>query len=177
MAESAAEADGRAATDLADAAIEDVSARALTIPTDAPEADGTLSWEQTTIVVVQARSSGHVGTGFSYAAGAAAQVVEGMLADAVRGADALSPRGAWQRAREAVRNIGYPGVAASAISALDIALWDLKARLLGVSVSTLLGRVHDGVRAYGSGGFTSYDDERLREQLAGWARDGLSAVK
>ena len=177
MAESAAEADGRAATDLADAAIEDVSARALTIPTDAPEADGTLSWEQTTIVVVHARSSGHVGTGFSYAAGAAAQVVEGMLADAVRGADALSPRGAWQRAREAVRNIGYPGVAASAISALDIALWDLKARLLGVSVSTLLGRVHDGVRAYGSGGFTSYDDERLREQLAGWARDGLSAVK
>jgi L-alanine-DL-glutamate epimerase-like enolase superfamily enzyme len=177
MASSAAEAAGRAAAERAPAVIEDVSAQALTIPTDAPEADGTLSWDSTTIVVVHAHSEGHVGTGFSYAAGAAAALIEEMLAGAVRGADALSPRGAWQRARAAVRNIGYPGVAASAISALDVALWDLKARLLAVPVSTLLGRVRDGVRAYGSGGFTSYDDARLREQLSGWAADGFTAVK
>jgi L-alanine-DL-glutamate epimerase-like enolase superfamily enzyme len=157
--------------------VEDISARALTIPTDAPEADGTLSWDATTVVVVEVRADGHRGTGFSYAAGSAAQVVTGMLADAVCGADALSPRGAWPRMRAAVRNIGYPGVAASAISAVDVALWDLKARLLGVPVSTLIGRVRDGVRAYGSGGFTSYDDERLREQLGGWAAEGLTAVK
>jgi len=159
------------------AVVEEVSARALTIPTDAPEADGTLSWEATTIVIVQARSEGRAGTGFSYAAGAAAEVVNGMLAGAVRGRDALSPGGAWRRTRAAVRNIGYPGVAACAVSALDVALWDLKARLLGVSLSTLLGRVRDAVRAYGSGGFTSYDDARLREQLGGWAAEGLTAVK
>src|SRR4051812_39092740 len=89
--------------------IEDVRAHAITVPTDAPEADGTLSWDSTTVVVVQASSEGHVGTGYSYAAAAAAGVVEEMLAGTVRGQDALSPRGAWQRTRAAVRNIGYPG--------------------------------------------------------------------
>jgi L-alanine-DL-glutamate epimerase-like enolase superfamily enzyme len=159
------------------AVIEDVSARAITIPTDAPEADGTLSWDATTVVVVQARAEGCLGTGYSYAAAAAAEVVREMLAEAVCGSDALSPPGAWEQAKEAVRNIGYPGVAAGAVSALDVALWDLKARLLALPLSTLLGRVRDGIRAYGSGGFTSYDDERLREQLGGWAGQGLTAVK
>jgi len=157
--------------------IEEISARAIMIPTDAPEADGTLSWDSTTVVVVQVRSEDRVGLGYSYAAAAAAEVVRELLVEPVCGSDALSPPGAWQRAKEAVRNIGYPGVAAGAVSALDVALWDLKARLLGLPVSTLLGRVRDGVRAYGSGGFTSYDDGRLREQLGGWAAQGLTAVK
>jgi L-alanine-DL-glutamate epimerase-like enolase superfamily enzyme len=56
-----------------------------------------------------------------------------------------------------------------AISAVDIALWDLKARLLGVALSSLLGRASDAVPVYGSGGFTSYPDERTRDQLSGWA--------
>jgi L-alanine-DL-glutamate epimerase-like enolase superfamily enzyme len=76
-----------------------------------------------------------------------------------------------------VRNVGYPGVAASAISAVDIALWDLKARLLDVPLSSLLGRVRDSVPVYGSGGFTSYSDSRLERQLAGWAEQGISSVK
>jgi len=159
------------------AVIEQVTARAITVPTDAPEADGTLSWDATSLVVVQARAGGGSGIGYSYAAAAAAEVVREILAEAVCGRDALSPPGSWEQAKEAVRNIGYPGVAAGALSALDIALWDLKARLLGLPLSTLLGRVRDGVRAYGSGGFTSYDDTRLREQLGAWAREGLSAVK
>ncbi len=166
-----------ARTVAAAAVIEDVAARAVTIPTDGQEADGTLSWDSTTVVVVEARAEGSRGLGYSYAAGAAAEVVREMLAGAVRGSDALSPPGAWQRAKRAVRNIGYAGVAAGAISALDVALWDLKAKLLGLPLSTLLGRVRDGVRAYGSGGFTSYDDRRLREQLGGWAEQGLTAVK
>src|SRR3954471_13272945 len=101
MAGGTAEAPGRRGSRPTPAVVEDVSARALTIPTDAPEADGTLSWDSTTIVIVQARSEGHVGTGFSYAAGAAAAVVEDMLAGEVRGCDALSPPGAWQLTRAA----------------------------------------------------------------------------
>jgi L-alanine-DL-glutamate epimerase-like enolase superfamily enzyme len=78
----------------------------------------------------------------------------------------------------AVRNIGRPGVAATAISAVDIALWDLKARLLGSSVVQLLGAAQDGVPIYGSGGFTSYDDDQTREQLAGWVdKDRIPRVK
>jgi L-alanine-DL-glutamate epimerase-like enolase superfamily enzyme len=61
---------------------------------------------------------------------------------------------------------------------VDVALWDLKARLLGVSVAGLLGRVRQHVPVYGSGGFTSYDAGQTREQLAGWVeRDRIPRVK
>jgi len=157
--------------------VDELSARAYTIPTDAPEADGTLSWEQTTIVIASARSAEQVGLGYSYAAPPAARLIEDVLAGAVTGCDAMSPRAAWERMRVAVRNLGYPGVAACAISAVDSALWDLKARLLDISLSTLLGPVRERVPVYGSGGFTSYTDAQLTRQLAGWVREGIGAVK
>jgi L-alanine-DL-glutamate epimerase-like enolase superfamily enzyme len=149
----------------------------MTVPTDAPEADGTLSWDSTTIVLVQARADGQTGLGYSYTAGAAAALIEEMLSEAVVGTDVLSPPAAWEKMRRAVRNLGYPGVAASAISAVDIALWDLKARLLGVALSTLLGRVRARVPVYGSGGFTSYDPEQMERQLTGWVDQGITRVK
>lgn len=157
--------------------VERVSARVFTVPTDAPEADGTLSWDSTTVVLVQASACGHTGLGYSYAAAAAAPLVEDQLAGAVLGCDALSPPAAWGRMRRAVRNVGYPGVASSAISAVDVALWDLKARLLGVALSTLLGRVRERVPVYGSGGFTSYSAEQMQHQLTGWIERGITAVK
>jgi L-alanine-DL-glutamate epimerase-like enolase superfamily enzyme len=157
--------------------VEQLTARAFTVPTDAPEADGTLSWDATTLVVVEARSSGHTGVGYSYAAAAAARLVSELLTEAVVGGDALSPSAAWAAMRHAVRNIGYPGVASSAISAVDVALWDLKARLLGVALSTLLGRVRERVPVYGSGGFTTYTPEQMQRQLAGWVAQGIGAVK
>lgn len=157
--------------------VERLTARTFTVPTDAPEADGTLSWDTTTIVVVEARSSGHTGVGYSYAAGAAAALASELLTDPVVGGDALSPSAAWAAMRRAVRNIGYPGVASSAISAVDVALWDLKARLLGVALSTLLGRVRERVPVYGSGGFTTYTPEQMQRQLTGWVAQGIGAVK
>ena len=160
-----------------EAAIDGLTARTFTIPTDGPEADGTLSWDSTTLVLAQASAGGRTGVGFSYDAHAAEFVVRELLADAVLGADALSPPATWQKMRAAVRNVGYPGVGSSAISAVDVALWDLKARLLELPLSSLLGRVRDAVPAYGSGGFTSYSDARLQQQLAGWVEQGLRNVK
>lgn len=158
-------------------AVQSVRAHAFTVPTDAPEADGTLSWGSTTLMLVEVNAGGRSGLGFSYTARAAATVVEELLCSAVVGIDALSPPAAWQRMRSAVRNVGYPGLAASAISAVDIALWDLKARLLDAPLSSLLGRVRETVPVYGSGGFTSYSDFQLERQLAGWAEQGISSVK
>jgi L-alanine-DL-glutamate epimerase-like enolase superfamily enzyme len=154
-----------------------IRARTFTVPTDRPEADGTLSWDSTTLVLVEIGAGGELGIGYSYSATAAAAVVSELLADAVVGADALDPPGAWQMMRRAVRNVGYPGVAACAISAVDVALWDLKARLLGVSLTTLLGRVRERVPVYGSGGFTTYTDEQLGRQLGEWVDQGIGAVK
>jgi L-alanine-DL-glutamate epimerase-like enolase superfamily enzyme len=158
-------------------AIEELSARAFKVPTDHPEADGTLSWDATTMVLVRARAAGETGLGFSYTSAAAAKVVEELLADAVKGGDALSPQASWLAMRRAVRNAGYPGVIASAISAVDVALWDLKARLLGVPLSVMLGPLREGVPIYGSGGFTSYTDKQLQRQLDGWAQEGIGRVK
>jgi L-alanine-DL-glutamate epimerase-like enolase superfamily enzyme len=161
----------------ASAPIQRLRARSFTVPTDQPEADGTLSWDSTTLVLAEASAGGQSGIGYSYTAGAAAAVVTELLTGAVCGADALDPPGVWQRMRRAVRNVGYPGIAASAISAVDVALWDLKARLLGISLSALLGRVRERVPVYGSGGFTTYTDEQLEHQLHGWVEQGIGAVK
>ncbi len=158
--------------------VEDIGAAVYVIPTDAPEADGTLTWNETTMVLVTARAGGEVGTGWSYAAAAAAGVVADVLAGVVAGRSAFDVTGAAEAMARAVRNIGRGGIAATAISAVDIALWDLKARLLGLPVASLIGRVHDEVPVYGSGGFTSYDTRRTREQLAGWVeKDRIPRVK
>jgi L-alanine-DL-glutamate epimerase-like enolase superfamily enzyme len=160
-----------------DAPVERLSARVFVIPTDHPEADGTLSWDSTTVVLAEAQAGEELGIGYSYAAGAAAKLIAEELAAEVVGGDALSPPAAWRRMRARVRNLGYPGVAASAIAAVDVALWDLKAHLLKLPLSVLLGQVRDAVPVYGSGGFTSYSDEQLERQLAAWVEQGIAKVK
>jgi len=157
--------------------IREVEVGAYRIATDAPESDGTIAWDATTIVVVEALAGAERGLGYAYADAAAAHLIEDTLAAVVEGRDAMAVPGAWQAMVQAVRNIGRPGIASSAIAAVDVALWDLKARLLGLPLATLLGPLRDGVAIYGSGGFTSYDLGRLQEQLAGWAEAGMTMVK
>ncbi len=138
------------------------------IPTDAPEADGTLAWDKTTMVLVTVRAGGEQGLGWSYTSAAAQTLIREVLADVVVGRNALDVAGTAEAMARQVRNIGRPGVGAMAISAVDIALWDLKARLLGQSLTGLLGRAFEHVPVYGSGGFTSYDEAQTRQQLSGW---------
>jgi L-alanine-DL-glutamate epimerase-like enolase superfamily enzyme len=149
--------------------VKSVDAAVYTVPTDRPEADGTLAWDATTVVVVRVQSEGHAGIGWTYAPAAAAALAADELEGVVVGADALSPPGVNEQMSRAVRNAGRPGVAACAISAVDIALWDLKAKLLGLPLHQLIGAVHQSVPVYGSGGFTSYDDDTLRRQLEHWS--------
>ncbi len=161
-----------------EARVESIAASAYTVPTDAPESDGTLKWTSTTLVVVEATGGGAVGLGYTYAHAAAARFVSDELAPLVRERDALAPEAAWQAMLREVRNVGRPGLVACAISAVDTALWDLKARLLELALVDLWGAVRESVPVYGSGGFTSYDDARLAEQLGRWVHeDGCSMVK
>jgi L-alanine-DL-glutamate epimerase-like enolase superfamily enzyme len=158
--------------------VEGLDAAVYVVPTDAPEADGTLAWDKTTLVLVTARAGGQQGIGWSYTAAAAAPVVTGVLSEVVAGRSALDVAGANEAMTRALRNVGRPGIGAMALSAADIALWDLKARLLGCAVATLLGRAREDVPVYGSGGFTTYDETRTREQLTGWVeKDGIPRVK
>jgi L-alanine-DL-glutamate epimerase-like enolase superfamily enzyme len=162
---------------LAGVSVDELEVAAYTIPTDAPEADGTLAWDQTTVVVVHAFAGGHYGLGYTYADQSTATLIESKLSGVVRGADAMSPQAAWNTMVRAIRNLGRPGICSMAIAAVDTALWDLKARLLGLPLCTLLGQVRDAAPVYGSGGFTSYSNDRLAAQLERWVELGIPRVK
>lgn len=153
-----------------EAPVRAVTAAAYTVPTDAPEADGTFSWDSTTMVLVQVSAAGQTGLAWTYAPPAAVDLVEGLLGPAVHGIDAVDVPAAAAAMARAVRNPGRTGLASYAVSAVDCALWDLKARLLELPLHKLLGAVRDRVAVYGSGGFTTYTEDQLRDQLEGWAQ-------
>jgi L-alanine-DL-glutamate epimerase-like enolase superfamily enzyme len=159
------------------AAVERLDVAAFTIPTEGPEADGTLAWDSTTLVLVAACSGATTGIGFSYTHAAAARIIDGVLAEAVVGQDAMAVPATWAGMVGAIRNLGRPGICSMAIAAVDTALWDLKARLLGLPLAQLFGQARSSVPVYGSGGFTSLDDEGLAHRLSEWVRRGYSKIK
>jgi L-alanine-DL-glutamate epimerase-like enolase superfamily enzyme len=159
------------------APIERLEVSAFTIPTDAPESDGTLEWNKTTIVIVHITAGDVTGVGYTYADVSAGVIIEQLLAGIVTGHDALDVEARYVEMIQSVRNVGRAGVAATAIAAVDIALWDTKARLLDLPLVSLLGAARSAVPVYGSGGFTSYTIGQLQTQLRGWADQGLRAVK
>jgi L-alanine-DL-glutamate epimerase-like enolase superfamily enzyme len=165
-------------TGVTDALVDDIEVTAYTVPTDAPEADGTIAWDSTTMVLVRARSGRTEGIGWTYGPTACATLVGDTLADVVKGRRAMDVTGASEAMIRTVRNDGRPGIAGYAISAVDVALWDLKARLLELPLHHLLGAVRADVPVYGSGGFTTYDAQQLDDQLGHWALEqGIPRVK
>ena len=151
--------------------VDGITAAVYQIPTDQPEADGTLAWTSTTLVIANVSGGGRSGLGYTYGSGACKPLIEGELAAAVAGHGVLDTGASLQAMVRAVRNLGRPGLASYAISALETALWDLKGTLLGLPVSRLLGAVRDTVPVYGSGGFTTYDEPAARAQLERWTAD------
>jgi L-alanine-DL-glutamate epimerase-like enolase superfamily enzyme len=157
--------------------IERLEVSSYQIPTGSPESDGTLAWDSTTLVLVAAHAGGDTGIGYTYGGPSVATVVSSKLAGVVTGNDALMPATSWVAMQRAVRNLGRLGVVAMAISAVDIALWDLHSRLQELPLVIALGAVHEAAPIYGSGGFTSYDNATLADQLAAWVDAGIPRVK
>jgi L-alanine-DL-glutamate epimerase-like enolase superfamily enzyme len=157
--------------------LERIEATAYTIPTDGPESDGTLSWDATTLVLVRIEGGGRNGIGYSYADGATAVLIRDKLVPPLIGRDAMAINARWHNMTVAIRNLGRPGICSMAISAIDTALWDLKAKLLDLPLAALLGMARDAIPVYGSGGFTSYSIAQLQQQLHGWMESGMRRVK
>src|SRR4029079_6032366 len=128
-----------------------------------------ISWDSTTMVMVRARSGDVEGIGWTYGPTACATLISDKIAGLVQGRSAMDVPGSSKAMIKAVRNAGRAGIAGYAIAAVDVALWDLKARLLDLPLHHLLGAVTTKVPVYGSGGFTTYDARQLREQLTKWA--------
>ncbi len=166
------------ATSVAAARVERLEVGAYEVPTATEkESDGTLEWNSTTLVVVELRCGGHTGLGYTYCDPTAAAVIDSKLRGSIEGADPLMPEHAWTQMQVQARQLGQVGIAAMAISAVDVALWDLKAKLLGVCLADALPRFRESVPIYGSGGFCDYSPEQLREQVRGWVDDGFRSVK
>lgn len=158
--------------------VEKLQVSAYRIPTEhQPEHDGTFGWSHTTMVLVEVTGGGQTGLGYTYSAAATGTFIQEVLLDVVKGRDAMDIPGITRDLLRAVRNPGREGVGAMAISAVDTALWDLKARLLGQPLAKLLGMSRPAVRLYGSGGFTNLSDDALSEQLRAWTELGIAAVK
>jgi L-alanine-DL-glutamate epimerase-like enolase superfamily enzyme len=158
--------------------IQSAAISAFRIPTDQPqESDGTAIWNATTIVVVELHAANAIGLGFTYSDVAATHVAQDLIQKEVLGKDPFDIPAIHSALDGQVRNMGRPGLASTAISAIDTCLWDLKARLLGCSLVQLLGQKRTQIPAYGNGGFTSYDEHQLIEQLVRWASEGMQSVK
>jgi L-alanine-DL-glutamate epimerase-like enolase superfamily enzyme len=165
-------------TRAAGARIDSVDVTAYEIPTETEkESDGTLIWNSTTIVVVEVRCGGYTGLGYTYADPSVGAVVKSKLASIIEDADPLMPQQAWAEMQVQTRQLGHTGISAMAVSAVDVALWDLKAKLLDVPLADLLPRYRESVPIYGSGGFCNYTPDQLREQVQGWVDDGFRSVK
>jgi len=157
--------------------ITDGSASFYTVPTDSPEADGTFDWESTSMLLVRLECGATRSLGYTYADAATATAAHKLLKEVVIGSDPMRHAETLQIMLRSIRNMGETGIAMMAVSAIDNALWDLRAMLMGLPLVSMLGQVRSGIPVYGSGGFTTYTDEQLSDQLGGWARDGFASVK
>lgn len=160
-----------------DISVDRVDVSAYTIPTDAPEGDGTLQWDSTTLILCEVHAAGEIGIGYSYGNQATALAADHLAHKCLLQRKALDIPALYAAMLRETRNDGSRGIASMAISSLDIALWDLKAKLLECSILDLLGAAHTSVVAYGSGGFTTYTDAQLTSQMSGWVANGLKSVK
>lgn len=159
------------------ASIGAVRTRVFKVPTDAAESDATLAWDSTTMVLAEIDAGGRTGLGYTYADSSTACLLRDTLAGLLQGRDAFDIPACRGAMLGAIRNYGRPGVCSMAIAAADIALWDLKAKLLDQPLVRLLGAVRARVPVYGSGGFTSYSPAQLEAQLGGWVTQGCTRVK
>jgi len=157
--------------------ISELRVAVYTIPTDAAESDGTLEWTDTTMVVVRVRAGDLEGIGYTYGNAAIKPFILSMLGPMVIGRSATDVTLLQTEMIARIRNEGQCGMAMMAVSAVDIALWDLKAKVLELPLYRLLGEVRSSVPIYGSGGFTSYTEDQLHDQLQGWVQGGINAVK
>ena len=157
--------------------IKAVKVSAFTVPTDFPESDGTLDWTTLTLVLVEITAAGKTGIGFTYADLATAKLIEEKFSHLLINADPMDIQCQSEKMRHSCRDLGQGGIVGMAVSAVDIALWDLKARILGLPLVSLLGKLREGIPVYASGGFTSYPIPRLQKQLGDWANQGILQVE
>lgn len=157
--------------------VQQLNTSAFKIPTASPESDGTLKWDQTTLIVVEIEAGGKTGVGYTYADASAAFLIERSFKKLITGKNVFDIPAMTHFLIQQIRNDGSCGIAMMAVSAIDNALWDLKAKIFEQPLCNLLGRAKDKMLLYGSGGFTNYSNEETQRQFNDWEEEGIEYVK
>jgi len=161
--------------------IEAIATRWLRIPLSPPIADSTHILNAIDLILVEVTAGGVTGScymlSFDYAPALLKGFVDQELKRHLIGAEADDIRGVFERSMRVCEYVGQCGIAMWGISAVDTALWDLLGRRLGVPVSLLWGRYACAVPVYGSGGWISYSEEKLGDEIRHYLARGFRGVK
>ena len=168
---------------MAASTIEAVETTALRFPLSTPITTALSTYTHVDATAVRLRTEGG-STGFGITAGlggmaneAIKPYIDAELAPLVIGQDALAPEALWHRMWSPNKPRMRAGLGVWALSAVDIACWDLVGKIAGLPVHRLLGGFTDDVRVYGSGGWHSLSDEELISECQGFAKQGITAYK
>ncbi|WP_309068217.1 mandelate racemase/muconate lactonizing enzyme family protein [Microbacterium sp.] len=158
-------------------ALADAVTRLIRIPLTRPWGPDVTDLQVISVTVRDAH--GGEGHGFSWTPQIGGTAVKALLdtdlVPAAMGRPATP--GVWHELWRHVHEAGGGGITTIALAGLDLALWDLRARRAGASVTGLLGRRHDALPAYGSGVNLHYPLDELVAQAERWVAAGFAAVK
>jgi len=157
--------------------IESMSVRALRLAMPVPWGPGR---DHQHIIVTELRSAGGaVGCGFSWTVDAGAEAIQAMLEADCRGVvqgGPATPEAMWDRLRWHLREVGS-GISTLAIAAIDIGLWDMRAKAAGLSLAELIGARREAVPVYASGVNRHLSLDELTAQVSRWVQAGHSRFK
>ncbi|MFO1151899.1 MAG: mandelate racemase/muconate lactonizing enzyme family protein [Alsobacter sp.] len=162
-------------------AIRQIDIHLVAAPVPAGIADATRQVETIGFLLVRVTTDqGLEGIGVTYhevGGEATRELIRHDIAPRLMGRDPLETEAIWQELYHYLRGVGRKGLTFCALSAVDIALWDLKGKIVGLPLHRLLGGQRTRVPVYASGGWTSYDDDRLVDEMTGMAARGFRMVK
>ncbi len=159
--------------------IEQVECRAVFVPLERPVAFATREVPGRYYTLVRIRSAGHTGVGFCLGSPVVATAIRTLFRPLLLGEDPLATERHWDRMFRQGLLEGRRGALLRAMSAIDIALWDLKGHLTSLPLYRLLGAYRDEVPAYASGGYYAVGKgpDALGEEAAGYVKLGFQALK
>lgn len=161
--------------------IEEVQVHLVAAPVAGNLADATRKVESIGYTIVRVRTrDGVEGVGVTYheVGGEATKVlIDTAIAPRLVGRDPFDTEVLWNEFFAYLRGVGRKGLTFGALSAVDIALWDIKGKSLGLPLYKLFGGGRTSVPVYASGGWTSYSDEQLIDEAERMIDRGYSMLK
>lgn len=154
----------------------------LSVPFARPVQVSTMAFTKRDVVIVEIHTDeGVSGMGYLGVLGRGSETIKTCIdkdvADLLMGENPLYRNKIWDKMWWALNWIGRKGIAVYALSAIDVALWDLAGKVQNTSLHMMLGPATDRVKAYASAGFLAYSADELVEEALRYVDRGFRAYK